>query len=568
MTTPGAEIAGRSIRPGRALKLLAALLPIAFLIVALLVLPGWVPLWPRELRRALVEGFLRGVLVAYMALLVAGLLGTPLACWRLVRAWRSKRGRRVWERAFLASFGGLIALATLEVGSVVWRGWMHRFPVLPTSFPAADPEEFRLVVLGGSSALGEPYRPVLSVGQIVAWRLQEAMPGRKVIVENLAGLGESLEQQHLKLRSIRHKPDAIMIYSGHNEFAARFEENRDYSLAEEPRARLLQAAYGVSLRSPFCRLVYELVSKNRLDSPPLLNGHHRLIDPPLCGPSEMAAILADFAGRLEALVRYAERLGARPILIIPPANEADYEPGRSTLPDSASQPEREQLVREFRRAREVEAGDPDASIGIYRNILSRHPRFAEAHYRLGRLLVRRGRVDEAREHFEAALDDDGLPIRCQKPFREAYRQVAAGHPGCILIDGRRELMATSPTGLLDDHVIEDTHHPNLMGYLALAGAVLREWWQRRAGRDRFDVRLPIDPRECVAHFGLDRQALATACDRTSVHYRRVAGYRYDPAERLEKSRRFAEAARRLRDGEPLDRLGVSWMKELAASPAR
>jgi hypothetical protein len=38
------------------------------------------------------------------------------------------------------------------------------------------------------------------------------------------------------------------------------------------------------------------------------------------------------------------------------------------------------------------------------------------------------------------------------------------------------------------------------------------------------------------------------CDRTSVHYRRVAGYRYDPTERLEKSRRYAEAAERIRAG--------------------
>ena len=94
----------------------------------------------------------------------------------------------------------------------------------------------------------------------------------------------------------------MIIYSGHNEFAARFEENRDSTLAEEPRLRLLHAAYRASLRSPFCRLVYELVSKNRLDSPPLLNGRHQLIDPPLCSPSESAEVLADFSARLEALV--------------------------------------------------------------------------------------------------------------------------------------------------------------------------------------------------------------------------------------------------------------------------
>ena len=50
------------------------------------------------------------------------------------------------------------------------------------------------------------------------------------------------------------------------------------------------------------------------------------------------------------------------------------------------------------------------------------------------------------------------------------------------------------------------------------------------------------PAACARHFGMDAERWASMCERTSEHYRRVAGYRYDPAERLEKSRRYAEAA--------------------------
>ena len=46
------------------------------------------------------------------------------------------------------------------------------------------------------------------------------------------------------------------------------------------------------------------------------------------------------------------------------------------------------------------------------------------------------------------------------------------------------------------------------------------------------------------------------CERTSEHYRRVAGYRYDPAERLEKSRKYAEAAKKIRNGVSPDQVGV------------
>jgi tetratricopeptide (TPR) repeat protein len=400
----------------------------------------------------------------------------------------------------------------------------------------------------------------------VAWQLQRAIPTRRFELDILAFLGDSLEKQHLKLSAITKRPDAVIIYSGHNEFTARFEENRDYSLAEEPRLRLLQSAYRVSLHSPFCRLVYELVSKNRLDSPPLMNGRHQLIDPPLCSPSETAEVLADFTARLEALVGYCERIGALPILIIPPANEADYEPSRSTLPPTVSRTERDRLAREFQEVRGVEATDPALGQSLYRGILDRHPDFAEAHFRLGRLLERAGLIDEARRHFSEALENDGLPNRCKLAFREAYHKIATRHPDCILIDGRKELMAASPTGLLDDHLIEDTHHPNVKGQVVLACAVLKELRDKKTFGASPRFALPLDPLECFDRFQMDAARLATACDRTSVHYGRVSGYRYDPTERLEKSRRFAEAARKLRAGTTPREVGLPGLDWWKISP--
>ena len=79
----------------------------------------------------------------------------------------------------------------------------------------------------------------------------------------------------------------------------------------------------------------------------------------------------------------------------------------------------------------------------------------------------------------------------------------AGIPDCILIDGRRELAAISPNGLIGDRVIQDTHHPTLAGYVALAGAVLRELQARHTFLDAQPIALPLDPGECAGHFGMD-----------------------------------------------------------------
>ncbi len=289
---------------------------------------------------------------------------------------------------------------------------------------------------------------------------------------------------------------------------------------------------------------------------PPLSGRHHLIDPPICSPWESDEILADFSRRLEAIVSYCDQIGAVAILIVPPANEARYEPSRSTLPLSVSAAERERLVRDFEAARAGESRDPEMSAARYESILTRHPGFAEAQFRLARLLEQERRFDEAASHYRTALDQDGLPIRCPAPFRAEYARVASRHPRCILIDGRRELLAVSPNELLGDEMIQDTHHPTFRGYVTLAGAVLRELARRRTFDELSTIELPLDGDECAHRFGMGADAWATVCERTSEHYRRVAGYRYDPADRLDKSRRYAEAARSIRAGTPIEDLGL------------
>jgi hypothetical protein len=545
----------QSGRIASVMRLSALAVSIAVVSILTIVLPGWIPVLPRELRRGMIEAALRGVLIGYWTMVLVALVGTPLTIYLAARSRRTTGGRtsRGILRALAICLGCLVSLIVLELGSAAWRGWMHRLPALPTSFEPSPPDEYRILVLGGSSALGEPYRPWLSVGQIVAWQLQQAVRDRRIECEILAWLGDSLEQQHRKLAGIRHRPHAVIIYSGHNEFVARFEngrEERDPGIDEEPRGWLLRQAYHASLSSPSCRLAYEIISKNRLDEPPSMAGRHQLIDPPLCSPSEAADILADFRRRLEAIVGYCERVGALPILIIPPANESGFEPSRSTLPASVSSEEWRWVVDTFQAARASEAAEPVRAATGYATILRRHPTFAEAHFRLARLLERDGQPAEAGPHYLAALDHDGLPIRCQAPFRAAYEEVARRHPRCILIDGHRELVAISPNGLIGDRVIQDAHHPTLAGYTSLAGAVLRELRLRKTFETARPIELPLDPDSCARHFGLDGPKWATICERTSIHYKRVAGYRYDPEERLQKSRRYASEAHRLRSGEP------------------
>jgi hypothetical protein len=512
---------------------------------------------PRPVRREITEVFLRLVLIGYAAAVVV--VPCFVAAALVVLGRGRRRGRRHVRLAKLTLLGvsGLLALVLLEGMAAAWEWWSNRMPALPTKFAETAPAgSLHIVVIGGSSALGEPFRPWLSVGQILQWKLGEALPARRIDLTILARLGASLKDMHAELANLRRRPDLLVIYSGHNEFVARYEEERDAGLSEEPAGRLLDALYHASLRSPFCRMAYQVISRNRLDGPPPRLSRHKLIDPPQCTPSEYAAVRADFGRRLEAIVAWCESIGGLPLLIIPPSNEGGLEPSRSVLPPSVGRAERARVVAEMNEIARIERDEPARAALRYRRLLEHHPGFAEARFRLARLEQRAGSRTQANRHYILARDHDGLPIRCPSDFQQAYRDVAERHPAAVLVDGPAVLRAASPSGVLDDHMIQDAHHPTLAGMVALAEAALRRLHARRAFGWSGPAPEPLDGAAVAAHFGMDAARWIEVCNRTRIHYERIALYRFDPSERLARARAYEAAMRRIAAGTPPEEAGV------------
>lgn len=187
--------------------------------------------------------------------------------------------------------------------------------------------------------------------------------------------------------------------------------------------------------SPVCRLIDETAGRFVLTLPPKKKVTRQLVDVPVYTAADYAERVREFRSRLEAITAYCERMGALVVLVIPPGNDADFDPNRSYLPPETPRAAREAFAREFEAARQLEAADPAGAVAAYGRLLAGQPRFAEAHYRLARLHEQAGRRDEANRHYVAARDCDGLPVRCTSDFLDTYREVAANHPGAILIDG-------------------------------------------------------------------------------------------------------------------------------------
>ena len=273
-------------------------------------------------------------------------------------------------------------------------------------------------------------------------------------------------------------------------------------------------------------------------------------------PAEFAASLAAFRRRLDEIVGFCERVGALPVLVVPPGNDAGFEPIRSYLHATTSTAERETFARDFLAANALVSSEPHRAISLYRALLARQPGFAEAHYRLARLLEETGAWDEAYEHYVAARDCDGMPVRCLSVFQQVYRDIAAKHK-CILVDSQALFHAIGPHGLLDEHLFNDFVHPALSGHVALAQAILDKLRERKALGWTSETPTPkLDPALCATHFGLSSADWEYVCEHGKGFFGVAADLRYDPRQSRAKAELYKQAIQRIAAGEPPESIGL------------
>jgi hypothetical protein len=558
----------------RTARLVGVALAIVLTYFAILLVPAWLrALIPEPLERQIKIRLLIGLLFGHVLILAAATLGTVAGLALVLRARRLRRPRRRSARLLALSCSTLLVLLALEGAAAAWQRWAHRMPALPEQFPfkapnlperlgRGDDDEVSIVVIGESSAHGDMYDKWTSIGAMVAWKLGLAVPSKTFRLDILAEPGASLEMMHRKLATLTRKPDLLIVYAGHNEFQARFSWMTivPYYVDELPVLKSRERLMGVFGRySPLSGLIDETLEKHEVSiipPPPPVNAR-KLIDHPMCTPEEGARLRDDFERRLEAIVAYCERVGCLPALVIPPGNDVDYEPDRSVLLPSTNKGGREAVTEQFNRVHAQETSDPSRAIAGYRAILAEQPTFAEAHYRLGRLLLAAGQKKEADREFVAARDWDGLPMRCTTPFMDAYRAVARRHE-VVLVDGPAVFRAVSPTGLPDDHMFHDAHHPSLIGHIALAERVLRGLRDRGAfGWPKSAPTPTIDPVDCCEHFGIGPEQMAHVCDRAATFYERTAFLRYDPSQRHAKTKMYFDGANRIRAGADPNDVGIT-----------
>jgi hypothetical protein len=546
-------------------RLLAVAIALVVVYVGLVLGPAWFRVFaPPGLFRRLLVWLLRGAQLTYVAAVVVVPITVALLIVVLIRARRRGERRPRVARWLALGVAFVLSALVMEAGAFAWQrhlaSHVAQLPRIPTRFD--DPPNDRVVnvvAVGESSAYGTPFDRWLSVASIVAWQLERAIPDRRFEVEMQAWPGLVLEQMYDRLFRLKHRPDLMIVYAGHNEFQSRYrwDEGRAYYFDQERYGRRPLFLRIARRSSPLCRTIQDTLEKVLISIPPDRYITRKLVDVPVYTRSEYAERLRDFRVRLEAIAAFCEEVGSALVLVIPPGNERDFEPNRSMLSPRTKAAAREAFAREFARLRAAEATDPVGSITGYRALLERQPGFAETHFRLARLLESRGEYEQAYDHYVAARDLDGLPMRLPSDFQRIYHDVAKRHPRAILVDGPALFHRLAPNGIPGDSYFNDGFHPSLAGHTALAQAVLTGLHARGVFDWPRDAPAPVvTPADCAAHYGLDTKCWEFICRASAEFYDYLAFVRHDTTERLAKAERARAASRRIARGTPPEDVGL------------
>jgi tetratricopeptide (TPR) repeat protein len=482
--------------------------------------------------------------------------GAPLVG---VWLWRRRRGDRRRLRLAPWWFATVLGLGLVEPLAAVVETYASReLPLkLPGDLPPPPVGEFHVVCLGGSTMAGWPYHPKFGIAPVVEWRLESLIPladpggadgtasPRRVVVTNLAAIGENLRQAVQRLRDLRYRPHVVLLYSGHNEFYHDQDElrpTRDHAFAPVDR---------VFRRSPLFRLAQRALLARRgfwkVDS---LRQRRLFDDDPLAAPGLAERRIARFRRQLEALADWAEAQGTASVWIVPAGSESGFDPNRSAAAPGTSVDDCRDLEQHYGSARALEAaGRWEDAAALYRSGLDRQPQFAEFHYRLGACLQQLARHEEAREHFAQALELDRYPVRALADYRLPIAEVAERR-GIAWIDAADVLRPQTPHGILDQSMFHDNVHPTLRSAfllgVAAADRIARETLPRL---DRGHLP-PADFRAAVTELGITREDLAESYLRTAETLRWLSPLRFDQSQRNARADRYAAGAAELASESP------------------
>ena len=329
-----------------------------------------------------------------------------------------------------------------EVGKKYFNKLRHPLP-LHDMFGKEKPENgFRIFVMGSSTVVGFPYEENLAFSKILHDRLQDSYPDKhiKVINTALTAINSYTLLDYID-EILKERPDAILIYAGHNEFYGAFGIG---SIEKTNRSRALTFLHLdlLSFR------VYQLLRNT-------INKIHKFLP----------------GNKPEEFVK-----GTRMKLIVD-NKEIAYKSDVYTTGIEAFRSNMESLL-----AKAAKRNVPVFISEVVSNIRDLPPfgsvatdsyPLASEIFDVAKQFGENGDFNKARENYYLAKDLDGVRFRASEEINEIIHDLA-GRYHAALVQMIEYFEQASPNRLIGNTLITEHVHPNIDGYFLMAEAFYHE----------------------------------------------------------------------------------------------
>ena len=399
------------------------------------------------------------------------------------------------------------------------RALKHTFGYQEFALDKPD-DGYRVFVLGGSSVFGFPWGPGVAFTRHLGVALQASHPDRTVEAINAGAMSYGSHRLRILVDELlEYEPDAIVLYTGHNEFV----ESRFYADLLD-RSESLDAARRWWHRSRLVSAVTRVLkpagpreSGGRLEP---ATDPGRALQPGSADTSSLLGLDVERqqtedvrdAERVEAIARFEDNLGAivdkargagvRVILCTVPSNVGGWQPNQSVFAAELGPLERARVERAVEEARiALGRGDSGRALDEIDRALKIDAGHAGLAYQRGRALLALGQEKAAYAALTRARDLDATPSRAIAPINEVTRALARERD-VLLVDLERVFERQAPAGVVGFELIEDYVHPTARGHwlaaLNLWQAIEREGWAGVGDADEEVFRASVGAPEDIA----------------------------------------------------------------------
>ena len=309
------------------------------------------------------------------------------------------------------------------------------------------PDIYRVFAMGGSSAAGYPYGFNGTYSRVVKDILQDRMPNKQVEVVNVGISAISSYTLYDQVAEIlQQKPDAILIYAGHNEFYGALGVGSNENLGGFPwfvrgYLKLQQYKTFLLLRNTLVgagKWTASLFGAQEID--PNATLMERIINSrsiALDGPKHQLA-MHQFDSNLSAILEEFTQQGIPVWLGSLASNYKDQAPFVD-VPDA------------------LDAQEQPLPL-------------ASTIFQEGQSLLVNGDADAAQNQFAYAKDLDGLKFRAPESINQIIREKAIEYEQVHYVPVYETFVEHSPNGIVGNELMLEHLHPNAKGYFLMGAS--------------------------------------------------------------------------------------------------